>query len=87
MVSLNTALAAPAARAVYKRLPTPPDQSRNSYDWRIPPPQQLSKHWSQDGMVSREAALVSNSCCAFFNPCSIHTGGNMNYYIQCILTP
>ena len=23
-------------------------------------------------MVGREVALVSNSCCAFFNPCSIH---------------
>jgi len=26
----------------------------------LPPPEQLSKHWSQDGMVGREAALVSN---------------------------
>jgi len=44
-VSLNTAPAAPtapAAETVCKRLPTPPKQSRNSYDWRPPPHVNLS---------------------------------------------
>jgi len=36
-VSLDTAPTAPADGSVYKRLPTPLEQSRNIYDWRPPP--------------------------------------------------